>query len=500
MASLKDCRRAKECGLNGCKRNHHRLLHKSEESQNRAVAVVEEPSNSHPPEDASSPSARAFTTVPSEAIATMDSEQGIQEHSHIITLASAQNQENVSLRTAPVWLSANGRKIKVNAVLDDASTVSYVNEELAGALGLSATYEQVVVYVLNESVETFDSMPVSMTLESCDGNVRLPFKALTCPRRVTGSYKAVDWSKFQDQWPHLRVCKFPEPPADPIVDVLIGQDHIDLHFSKCDVRGKAGEPIARLGPLGWSCVGPPEGKSINGNSRTNLACTFFTRPHIFNENNDSLKRFWEIQTLGIHENGVQAMTREEKFALDKTRLSLVHDGERYQVATPGKTDCPMLPNNYEMANSRLRNTEKRLIRQRLVGEDYQRVITSYVDKGYIRKVQPTEIKPKSTCYLPHFPVCRPQRSTTKTRIVFDASATFQGISLNDHILPGPKLLTNLFDVLLRFRRFPVAVACDVSEMYLQMRIPPEDRPKFKFWGQPTPKHDHEKSEMSPGKN
>ena len=155
-----------------------------------------------------SPSARAFTTVTSEAIATMDSEQGIQEQSpHITTLASAQNQENVSLRTVPVWLSANGRKIKVNALLDDASSVSYVNEELAGALGLSATYEQVVVNVLKESVETFDSMPVNMTLESCDGNVRLPFKALTCPRRVTGSYKAVDWSMFQDRWPNLQISR-----------------------------------------------------------------------------------------------------------------------------------------------------------------------------------------------------------------------------------------------------------------------------------------------------
>jgi len=50
------------------------------------------------------------------------------------------------------------------------------------------------------------------------------------------------------------------------------------------------------------------------------------------------------------------MTTEEKIALDKTRLSLVHDGERYQIATPWKTDCPVGPNNYEMANSRLRNT------------------------------------------------------------------------------------------------------------------------------------------------
>jgi len=77
-------------------------LHKSEESQNCEVAVVEEPSDSHPPEDACSRSARAFTTVTNEATATMDFEQLIQEHSHITTLASAQNQENVSLRTAPV--------------------------------------------------------------------------------------------------------------------------------------------------------------------------------------------------------------------------------------------------------------------------------------------------------------------------------------------------------------------------------------------------------------
>lgn len=103
------------------------------------------------------------------------------------------------------------------------------------------------------------------------------------------------------------------------------------------------------------------------------------------------------------------MTREEKITLGKTRLSLVHDGERYQLATPWKTDCSMLPNNCEMAKRCVRNTEMRLIRQPLVAEDYQRVITSYVEKGYIRKVQQNENEPKRTWYLPRFPVCRPER-------------------------------------------------------------------------------------------
>lgn len=114
----------------------------------------------------------------SEETAMMNSEQDIQEHSHITTLASAQNQENISLPTVPVWLSANGRKIKVNALLNDESSGFYVNDELADGLGLSATYEKIVVTVLSESVEILDSMPVITTLESCNGNVKL----LTCPR------------------------------------------------------------------------------------------------------------------------------------------------------------------------------------------------------------------------------------------------------------------------------------------------------------------------------
>ena len=44
--------------------------------------------------------------------------QPTQEHSHITTLTSAQQEEFVSLRTVPVWLTTNGKKIKVNAVLD----------------------------------------------------------------------------------------------------------------------------------------------------------------------------------------------------------------------------------------------------------------------------------------------------------------------------------------------------------------------------------------------
>ena len=69
----------------------------------------------------------------------------------------------------------------------------------------------------------------------------------------------------------MQVCSFPEAAADSIVDVLIGQDHINLHYSRCDVKGHPGEPIARLGPLGWTCIGHPDVKEGTFVQSSNLA-------------------------------------------------------------------------------------------------------------------------------------------------------------------------------------------------------------------------------------
>ena len=75
---------------------------------------------------------------------------------------------------------------------------------------------------------------------------------------------------------------------------------------------------------------------------------------------------------------------------------------------------------------------------------------------------------------------RPDKETTKTKIVFNASATCDGVSLNGVFHQGPKLQQDLFDELLRFSRFPVAVVCDIAEMYLRIGIASGDKPYHRF--------------------
>jgi len=136
--------------------------------------------------------------------------------------------------------------------------------------------------------------------------------------------------------------------------------------------------------------------------------------------------------------------------MEKVKRTLKFVNGRYQVGIPWKGNSPLLQNNYKMAFRRLQNTEQRLFKTPNIAKAYSDCIEQYISKVYIRKVPVTEEQPSTKWFLPYFPILKPDRTTTKTRIVFDASAQYQGVSLNDAIFPGPKLQRDLFHVLLRF--------------------------------------------------
>ena len=115
-----------------------------------------------------------------------------------------------------------------------------------------------------------------------------------------------------------------------------------------------------------------------------------------------------------------------------------------------------------------------------VAQVYKENIKKYIEKGYIRQVGDSA-KLKANWYLPHFAVVRTDKPSTKTCIVFDASAKYCGISLNDAIYQGPKLQQEWFNVLIHFRRYnPVALVCDIAEMYLRIELYPQDRMFHRF--------------------
>ena len=85
----------------------------------------------------------------------------------------------IGLRTVPVILKNGERSLKINALLDDASTKSYINADVAAELGLQGRTEKMTVNVLNGQVETFETKPINVELMSITGNVSTMVSACT---------------------------------------------------------------------------------------------------------------------------------------------------------------------------------------------------------------------------------------------------------------------------------------------------------------------------------
>lgn len=76
--------------------------------------------------------------------------------------------------------------------------------------------------------------------------------------------------------------------------------------------------------------------------------------------------------------------------------------------------------------------------------------------------------------LPIFGVYHPKKPR-KIQVVFDSSACFKGVSLNEVLLQGPNLHNSLLGVLLRFRKDPVAVTADIKQMFYCFFVKKEHR-------------------------
>ena len=83
-------------------------------------------------------------------------------------------------------------------------------------------------------------------------------------------------------------------------------------------------------------------------------------------------------------------------------------------------------------------------------------------------------------YLPHHPVIRTDKSTSRVRIVYDASAKRDGPSLNDCLETGPNTLPQIIDILLRFRLNKIALISDIKQAFLNVSIPESDRDFLRF--------------------
>uniref|UniRef100_A0A5S6QIB3 Uncharacterized protein n=1 Tax=Trichuris muris TaxID=70415 RepID=A0A5S6QIB3_TRIMR len=154
---------------------------------------------------------------------------------------------------------------------------------------------------------------------------------------------------------------------------------------------------------------------------------------------------------------------------------------RYEVGLLWNDYNPQLPNNRPQALGRLAALKRRLSVDVKLQETYRSAIDRLVQNSIAKKVAALEIDcPKGKeWYLSHHGV-RCAAKSDKLRVVFDDSAVFNGVSLNSLLSKGPLLLSDLCGLLIRFRRYQIAVADDIDHMFFQVAVPQNDQTVLRY--------------------
>ena len=116
-----------------------------------------------------------------------------------------------------------------------------------------------------------------------------------------------------------------------------------------------------------------------------------------------------------------------------------------------------------------------------IRDGYEEIIKDQLRMGVIEEV-PKQPSGKRIFYMPHKPVVREEATSTKLRMVFDASAKPlpDAFSINECMNPGPTTQPLLWDILIRSRMAPVCITGDVTKAFLQVEINECDRDAFRF--------------------
>ena len=123
---------------------------------------------------------------------------------------------------------------------------------------------------------------------------------------------------------------------------------------------------------------------------------------------------------------------------------------------------------------RLENLTKKLQREPDVLTQYDQIIQDQLETGIVERV--TSEPAGGEFYIPHKPVIRESAESAKLRIVFDASAKASE-SLIEQLL-GNRSCSS--EPLVRNRLKPIALAGDLKQAFLQVRIRMEDRDALRF--------------------
>ncbi|XP_058840021.1 uncharacterized protein LOC131695495 [Topomyia yanbarensis] len=415
-------------------------------------------------QNVSSPLVAIDAPLPPSPVVSYESEPlpyCTQQPATSLTQANNTFESIVFLSTAVVRVrDVNNVYHFARALLDSGSQSNFVSESLCQKLDLKRSRVNLPVSGIGQSTVNVH-YKVQIALSSRFGGFEQQIDCLVLPKlTVSLPSRSVDISRWTIPR-HL-------PLADPRFNISQGVDLIvgaELFYTLLESQRLTltdGYPILQKTVLGYV---------VSGKATAHAPETVVCHVAVDQDLNAQLERMWEVEDFDVG----RALTQEEQQVEEHFIRTVTRDSSgRYMVRLPLKESrVPFLGDSYKPAVNRFSMMERRFAKDNELRVAYTQFMEEYIKLGHMEEC--SRGAGPQFC-LPHHAVRRPESTTTKTRVVFDASSKSHGqLSLNEVLFTGPTVQPALLAVVANFRVPKYVFSADAEKMFRQVWMHPDDR-------------------------
>ena len=444
---LKDCNKNWTCNVDKCGKDHHYLLHRKNNQQEKVDKAE-------------------VNTVNVEVDVSKESEKiACSTNAHDLTKKGC-TEATVMIQQLCI------RDKKAIILWDGGANCNLIRREFAQKLGLKSERCKIAVGGIGGTkpnkedgrmyyVPLVDNLGQTwivdaIGMESITGEHRNPE-----PEACAKAFR-MDRSLFHS------ITKKP-------VDVIIGCSALDIHPTK--VKSNNGITLFQSSfGTGWFCAGRIPQSLATKNDANYAFCYRVQSIRVVDEN--FLEGEKLITDLPPRCNGCRqckecseratALSWKDQNEMESIEKNLSFDPikKKWIAAYPFTEDPSVLGNNHKQALAMVSKMENRLERQNL-REDFNQVFKDSVNRGVFQEISKEEDDayngPKF--YISMVEAFKQSSKSTPLRICMNSSMKFMGKSLNTIMSKGPATLNCLVDVLLSWRLYPVAFTKDIAKFY-----------------------------------
>lgn len=344
------------------------------------------------------------------------------------TISSPSSFRNVLLATAMVNIqSSDNQWHRARALIDQGSEICLISDPLAQLLELPRNTSSITVQGVGTQPNKANSS-VTMKIKSIYGNKPpIPVFAIVLPQLTS----LLPSEKIKvDHWPHLNYLQLADPTYNEPgkIDLLLGADVFAKIICNGLRQGPEGTPIAQQTQFGWILSG-----EISTNNRNVLSCHTKTL-------DESLMKFFDIESI----EDKDLRPPDEKYAVDFFKRSYKRDANgKFIVRLPFKTDnSVVLGRSRAYALGQFMQLERMFNRHPSRKLEYVKCMNEYIQAKQMQLASNSETDCRyidnsgkeayRSYFMPHHAVIKESSTSTKLRVVFNASQkTSNGKSLND---------------------------------------------------------------------